>query len=86
MIEAKIIYHLFDGFTKHVKDVKEQRKKDEGHLATFPCLLQPIQCFNQKNPIILGVDVVRGVLRPGTTFCIPSKDNLIVGLVESIQS
>lgn len=28
IINAKIIYHLFDGFIKRVKEIKEQKKKE----------------------------------------------------------
>lgn len=26
--------------------------------------------FNKKDPIIMGVDVVRGILRPGAPICV----------------
>lgn len=40
IIAAKIIYHLFDGFQKHVNAIREQRKKEEGKKAVFPCVLK----------------------------------------------
>jgi translation initiation factor 5B len=85
MVTAKIIYHLFDEFTKHVKDINEQRKKEEAKKAVFPCILKQVAVFNKKDPIILGVDVVEGVLRVGTPVCVPSKDQIKVGVVESIE-
>jgi len=30
--------------------------------------------FNQKNPIVIGVDVKEGVLVKGTPLCVPDRD------------
>lgn len=60
---ADIIYHLFDDFTKHMKQLVEQRKEDSKLLAVFPCILTPIAVFNKKDPILVGVDVTEGSLR-----------------------
>lgn len=86
IITAKIIYHLFDGFGKHVEFVQEERKKEEGKKAVFPCVLKQVEVFNKKDPIILGVDVVKGILKPGTPICINGKGNLKIGIVEGIQA
>jgi len=67
---ANIIYHLFKMFTDYVAQVREQRKKDEGKAAVFPCILKPVAFFNKKDPIIIGVDVERGVLKIGTPLCV----------------
>ena len=40
IIQAKIIYHLFDRFTEHVKAINETKKKAEGKKAIFPCILK----------------------------------------------
>jgi translation initiation factor 5B len=60
---ADIIYHLFDDFTKHMKQLVEQKKEDSKLLAVFPCVLTPIAVFNKKDPIVIGVDVTEGSLR-----------------------
>ena len=86
IISAKIIYHLFDEFTKHVDYIKEIRKKEEGKKAVFPCVLKPVVVFNKKDPIIMGVDVVAGVLRIGTPLCVPEREKLRIGVVESIEA
>ena len=86
IITAKIIYHLFDGFMKHVDYIQEERKKEEGKKAVFPCILKQVEVFNKKDPIILGVDIVKGILKPNTPICVPGKNNLKIGVVESIQA
>lgn len=85
MVTAKIIYHLFDAFTKHVQEINEQRKKEEAKKAVFPCILKQLHVFNKKDPIIIGVEVAEGVLRVGTPICAPGKEMLRIGVVESIE-
>ena len=46
----------------------------------------PDACFNRTNPIVIGLNVVEGVLKPGTPLCIPDRDNLKLGVVTSIES
>jgi translation initiation factor 5B len=84
---AKIIYHLFDEFTAYVKACQDSRKQEEGVDAIFPCALEVIKdaVFHQANPIIIGVNVKAGVLKIGTPLCIPEKENLPIGKVESIE-
>lgn len=40
IFQAKIIYHLFDKFKQHLKDLNDERKLKEGKAANFPCVLQ----------------------------------------------
>ena len=42
-------------------------------------------CFNAKSPIVIGVNVTEGVLKIGTTLCIPMRDSLRIGVVQSIE-
>ncbi|KAK5273858.1 eukaryotic translation initiation factor 5B [Exophiala xenobiotica] len=63
---ADIIYHLFDDFTKYRNQLAEQRKEESKLHAVFPCVLHPLQVFNKKDPIVIGVDVIDGALRPLT--------------------
>ena len=85
VIQANIIYHLFDGFTKHVEVIKEERKKEEGKKAVFPCIIKQVACFRKKDPIILGIEVERGVLKPKTPVCIFNKERLKLGYIETIE-
>ena len=73
---AKIIYHLFDDFTAYVEECKNARKTGSGNKAVFPaiCEMVPDACFNRTNPIVIGVNVIEGVLKPGTPLCIPDRE------------
>ncbi|KAI3922263.1 hypothetical protein MKX01_005952 [Papaver californicum] len=84
---ADIIYHLFDQFKAYIDNLKEEKKKDAAEEAVFPCLLQimPNCVFNKKDPIVLGVDILEGILKIGTPMCIPSRDFIDIGRIASIE-
>jgi len=46
----------------------------------------PDACFNRTNPIVIGLKVVEGVLKPGTPLIIPDRDMLRLGTVLSIEA
>ncbi|ORY02913.1 hypothetical protein K493DRAFT_254579 [Basidiobolus meristosporus CBS 931.73] len=76
VFKADIIYHLFDQFTAYNQEIVEQKRKDQAPQAVFPCVLKIIPgcVFNKRDPLILGVDVVEGVLRSGTPICVVRPD------------
>ncbi|KAL6704250.1 eukaryotic translation initiation factor 5B [Coniothyrium glycines] len=84
IFEADIIYHLFDKFTAHMKQLEEQRKEESKMLAVFPCILRPVAVFNKKDPIVIGVDVTDGSLKMTTPICAVKK-NPVTGVKEIIQ-
>lgn len=78
---------MFDEFTAHVKACQDERKDAGGTAAVFPCALEVVKdaVFNRGAPIIIGVVVTAGFLKIGTPLCVPEKDNLRIGVVESIE-
>ena len=84
---ADIIYHLFDQFTEHMEDIKRQKKEEFRHLAMFPCRLKimPDNIFNTRDPIVMGVDVIDGILKVGTKICVPGKEHVEIGIVHGIE-
>lgn len=84
IFEADIIYHLFDKFTSHMKQLEEKKKEDSKMLAVFPCILNPVAVFNKKDPIVVGVDVVEGNLKM-TTPIAAIKKNPVTGVKEIID-
>ncbi|KAH7128733.1 hypothetical protein B0J11DRAFT_525628 [Dendryphion nanum] len=84
IFEADIIYHLFDKFTAHMKQLEEQRKEESKMLAVFPCVLNPVAVFNKKDPIVIGVDVVEGNLKMLTPIA-AIKKNPVTGVKEILQ-
>ncbi|KAB2635193.1 eukaryotic translation initiation factor 5B-like [Pyrus ussuriensis x Pyrus communis] len=85
---ADIIYHLFDQFKAYIDNIKEEKKKESADEAVFPCVLKimPNCVFNKKDPIILGVDVLDGILKVGTPICIPQRDFISIGRIASIEN
>jgi translation initiation factor 5B len=81
---ADIIYHLFDSFTAHMAQLLEQKKEESKLLAVFPAVLTPIQVFNKKDPIVIGVDVTEGSLRPLTPIA-AVRTNPVTGVKEIIS-
>ena len=83
---ADIIYHLTDQFYKYVEEMRQVRKAEEGRAAVFPSVLKIVAIFRDKDPMVLGVDVLSGVLKVGTPLCVPDKGNLPIGKVVSIEA
>lgn len=54
----------------------------------FPSIIRilPQHVFNQKDPIIVGVEIVEGILKIGTPLCVPSIGGLFIGKVTSIEA
>ncbi|TPX74446.1 hypothetical protein CcCBS67573_g04280 [Chytriomyces confervae] len=82
IFKADIIYHLFDKFTAHMKAIEEQKKKDAAPQAVFPCVMRiiPGMVFNKRSPIIMGCDVIEGVLKVGTPICVVDENKMITSL------
>lgn len=72
IFSADIIYHLFDAYTAYMSSVEEAKKAALTPTAVFPCTLRivPDACFNKRDPIIIGVDVIEGSLKVGTPLCV----------------
>ena len=75
IFSADIIYHLFDQFTNYIKELRDKDSEIKRKEAIFPCIIRiiPQYIFNRSNPIVVGVDVLEGVLRPGTPLCVVQK-------------
>uniref|UniRef100_A0A1I7YD20 Eukaryotic translation initiation factor 5B n=1 Tax=Steinernema glaseri TaxID=37863 RepID=A0A1I7YD20_9BILA len=87
IFQADIIYHLEDSFLKYKEELRLKRRRENEHLAIFPCRLRimPQHIFNARNPIVCGVSVESGQLKRGTPICVPSKDKIFIGTVSSIE-
>ena len=87
IFSAEIIYHLFDKFTAYKDDLKKQRREQNKNLAVFPCKIKilPNCIFNTRDPIVVGVSIEDGIVVPGTPLAVPSKGNLEIGRVTTIE-
>lgn len=57
-------------------------------MAVFPSIIRilPQHVFNQKDPIIVGVEIAEGILKIGTPLCVPTLGGLHIGKVTSIEA
>ena len=88
IMTADIIYHLFDQFTRFMDELNMRRQEEASAIAVFPSIIKilPQHVFNQKDPIIVGVEIVEGILKVGTPLCIPALGGLHIGKIDSIES
>ena len=84
---ADIIYHLFDQFTAYMEKVRTDKREAASKHVNFPCVLQimPNCIFNKRDPIVVGVDIVKGIARVGTQICIPSQGYIDIGKIASME-
>ncbi|KAL3621460.1 hypothetical protein CASFOL_036372 [Castilleja foliolosa] len=84
---ADIIYHLVDQFKAYIDTLQEERKTETADEAVFPCVLKimPNCVFNKKDPIVLGVEVLKGVAKIGTPLCVPQREFSEIGRIASIE-
>ena len=87
IFSADIIYHLFDAWTAYLEQLAERRREETKAEAVFPCRFKvlPDSIFHAQDPIILGVSITKGQLRVGTPLVVPSRDMLLIGMVQSIE-
>ncbi|KPA84362.1 putative translation initiation factor IF-2 [Leptomonas pyrrhocoris] len=89
IFEAKIIYHLFDSFTRYINEYESREKERLRAVAVFPVYMKLIgDAIHATDPIILPVNVERGQLRVGTPISALKKstDEVIpIGRVMSME-
>ena len=71
-----------------VRQVRQQARLAAAPKAVFPCILAiERDCiFRRKNPIIVGVKVLEGFVRPNTPLAVITKGNVKIGHVLSIEN
>ncbi|MFH1401309.1 MAG: translation initiation factor IF-2 [Nanoarchaeota archaeon] len=85
IITAEVIYTLVDRYEEWLQELKKKEESGELSKVVRPCKIEVLaNCiFRQKNPCIVGVEILTGSLRTGTPIM---KDGVALGIVKSIQS
>ncbi|CAN1768295.1 Eukaryotic translation initiation factor 5B [Linum perenne] len=52
-------------FNAYIDKLKEEKRKEAADEAVFPCVMKikPAHIFYNKDPIVLGVDIVEGIAK-----------------------
>ncbi|BCU67373.1 translation initiation factor aIF-2 [Sulfolobales archaeon HS-7] len=66
LFQRDIIYQLIDDYLKWIKEIREEKKKKNLNAIVLPAKfkLLPGYVFRRSEPIIVGVEVLGGILRP----------------------
>ncbi|MDW8010568.1 MAG: translation initiation factor IF-2, partial [Sulfolobales archaeon] len=82
----KIMYRLVEAYEEWVKEEKAREAEREFSKLTLPAKIRvlPGYIFRRSDPAIVGVEVVSGILRPGSRLM--RKDGREIGEVMQIQS
>ncbi|KAF0988940.1 hypothetical protein HZS_7891, partial [Henneguya salminicola] len=91
--DDEIDYYKNELSTLITKTINSFEIKDKGvyvqasTLAVFPCILRilPESVFKTRDPIIVGVHIEEGTARIGTPLCVPTKNNLLIGTLASLE-
>ncbi|XP_042503419.1 eukaryotic translation initiation factor 5B-like [Macadamia integrifolia] len=81
---ADIIYDLFKQFRIYADSLQEEKKKAAAEEVVFPCVLKVLHIYNRE-PLLVGVEVIAGMAKVGTPLCIPSRDPIDIGRISSIE-
>lgn len=70
------------------ENILQENRKKHADQAVFPVKLRilPDMVFNKRAPIVVGVHIEAGLLREGTPICVPSKHNIVLGRITSIEN
>ncbi|BFI75360.1 translation initiation factor IF-2 [Sulfurisphaera ohwakuensis] len=85
LIYSEIIYQLIDDIEKYITEVRESEKRKTLDSLILPgkFRLIPGYVFRRSDPVIVGVEVLGGIIRP--KFPVMKKDGKRVGEILQIQ-
>lgn len=84
IFENQVIYRLIEDYKEWCFQKKEREIQEKLESVTRPCEIKFLKgfVFRQHSPAIFGVEVLRGVLKPGILM---KKNGKIVGKIKEIQ-
>lgn len=85
IFQNNIIYRLLEEYKEWVLKSREREIEEKLEKVTRPCEIVLLKgyVFRSSNPAIFGVEVKKGLLKPGTLM--KRKDGKIVGKIKEIQ-
>ena len=85
IFSGNIIYRILEEYDKWVTEMKEKEQQEKLARVTRPCKIRilPGFVFRSSKPAIVGIEVLAGVLKPGTML--RRSDGKMIGRVKEIQ-
>lgn len=85
VFSSNVIYRVFEEYQRWVEELREEEKRKEFSILIRPgkIKLLPGYVFRRSDPVIVGVEVLAGRLRPG--YPLMREDGRRVGVVMQIQ-
>lgn len=86
IFENNVIYRLIDEYKEWCFKKKEREIQEKLEKVARPCQIKLLKgfVFRVSNPAIFGVEVQKGLLKPGVT--VRREDGKIIGKIKEIQS
>ncbi|EFA79965.1 eukaryotic translation initiation factor 5B [Heterostelium album PN500] len=87
IMSEETIYLFVDRLKTYFGAIKEKLREQTANVCVWPCLLDVIKVFRQKDPILVGVRIKEGTLRIGTPLVLPdpNQQHVDIGVVQSIK-
>lgn len=84
IFSGEVIYRIVDEYKDWVKKLKEAEYLEKISRVTRPCEIKVLKgtVFRQSDPAVFGVEVLRGVLKPGVQMM---KGKKVVDRIKEIQ-
>ena len=81
---SDIIYRMVEGYQEWERSSKEREEETLLEKATRPALVKALPgfLFRQKKPAVFGVEILKGILKPGVTLTNKGKQ---IGEVKEVQ-
>ncbi len=85
ILSDNVIYRLIESYEKFVDELKTEERRQEIMKTVFPAKFRvlPGYVFRRSDPVIVGVEVIEGILRPG--YPVMRDDGKELGVIMQIQ-
>jgi len=85
ILKNNVIYQLIEDYDNFVKQQEEKIKLEKLESITLPAKIKilPGHIFHVSNPAIVGVEVLKGTIKPGYRLQKKGKE---IGIIKAIQS
>lgn len=85
ILSDNLIYRLIESYEKWVNELREEERRRELLKTVFPAKIKvlPGCVFRRSDPVIVGVEVLGGVIRPG--YPLMRDDGRELGVIMQIQ-